>query len=283
MKLYPVHVLLEGKTALVVGGGPVAAAKAGALLQSGARVRVIAPQCSREMAELIESAGLPREPREFTRADLDDVRVVVAATNRPELQQEIFEEAEARGILCCAVDDPARSNFIVPAVLRRGDLVVTVSTSGVAPALAARLRDFIGEILGDEYAEVLDRLRLAREELKSRYPDFEERREAWYRLLDTEILPALQRGERPRANTDEDGRARLQPSRYGTTKARASAPEGPHQLVMTDTSAAKASLLDTCSSGTAEPAPSRVTDAPRSADESGKEIATTPQPERAKS
>src|SRR5439155_277120 len=176
--------------------------------------------------------------------------------------------------------DPARSNFIVPAVLRRGDLVVTVSTSGVAPALAARLRDFIGEILGDEYAEVLDRLRLAREELKSRYPDFEERREAWYRLLDTEILPALQRGERPRANTDEDGRARLQPSRYGTTKARASAPEGPHQLVMTDTSAAKASLLDTCSSGTAEPAPSRVTDAPRSADESGKEIATVPVAER---
>ena len=197
--------------------------------------------------------------------------------------QRTIAEAEARGILCCAVDDPARSNFIVPAVLRRGDLVVTVSTSGVAPALAARLRDFIGEILGDEYAEVLDRLRLAREELKSRYPDFEERREAWYRLLDTEILPALQRGERPRANTDEDGRARLQPSRYGTTKARASAPGGPHQLVMTDTSAAKASLVDTCSSGTAEPAPSRVTDAPRSADESGKEIATTPQPERAKS
>src|SRR5437667_1584657 len=225
MKLYPVHVLLEGKTALVVGGGPVAAAKAGALLQSGARVRVIAPQCSREMAELIESAGLPREPREFTRADLDDVRVVLAATNRPELQQEIFEEAEARGILCCAVDDPGRSNFIVPAVLRRGDLVVTVSTSGVAPALAARVRDIIGETLGDEYAQVLDQLRVVREELKSLYPDFAQRREAWYRLLDTEILPALRRGEMPRLNTGEDGRARLQPCRYDTSEARASAPQ----------------------------------------------------------
>src|SRR5207247_7672734 len=122
--------------------------------------------------------GVPREPRELARAALDDVSVVVAATNMPELQQEIIEEAEARGILCCAVDDPARSNFIVPAVLRRGDLVVTVSTSGTAPALAARLRDIIGETLGDEYAQVLDQLRVVREELKSLYTDFAQRREA---------------------------------------------------------------------------------------------------------
>src|SRR5207247_922328 len=141
--------------------------------------------------------GVPREPRELARAALDDVSVVVAATNMPELQQEIIEEAEARGILCCAVDDPGRSNFILPAVLRRGDLVVTVSTSGTAPAFAARLRDYVGEILGEQYGAVLPLLGSLRDELKARYPEFGERRAAWYRLLDSEILPALRRGQLP--------------------------------------------------------------------------------------
>jgi siroheme synthase (precorrin-2 oxidase/ferrochelatase) len=80
-------------------------------------------------------------------------------------------------------------------VLRRGDLLLTVSTSGRAPALASRIRDCLGEIFGEEYAHLLVRLGDIRERLKMEYPDIARRREAWYRLIDTRILPALRRRE----------------------------------------------------------------------------------------
>ena len=197
MKLYPVHLQLEGKQTLVVGGGPVAAMKANALLQGGANVRVIAPSLSDEMNSLAKQFSLNTEVREFVNNDLDNVWVVIAATDSPEIHQQVYEEATRRNMLVCIVDDPGRSNFIVPAVLRRGDLLVTVSTSGIAPALAARLRDFLGEIIDGQYGEVLVKLHAVREHLRQEYPDFAERRRAWYQLLDSEVLPALRRGEMP--------------------------------------------------------------------------------------
>jgi precorrin-2 dehydrogenase/sirohydrochlorin ferrochelatase len=197
MRTYPAQLKVEGKQALVVGGGPVAAAKARALLEGAARVRIVAPRLSSEMEQLIREARLQWIARDFVPGDLDSVWIVVGATDDPAVCQRIFEEAERRRVLVCVADDPARSNFILPAVLRRGELVVTVSTSGTAPALAARLRDYLGEILGDQYGAVLPLLGSLRDELKARYPEFEERRAAWYRLLDTEVLPALRRGELP--------------------------------------------------------------------------------------
>lgn len=197
MKLYPVHLQLEGRQTLVVGGGPVAAMKATALLQGGAGVRVIASELSEEMESLAEQFCLETELRPFVPGDLDGVWLVVAATDSPQVHQQIYEEATRRSLLVCIVDDPNRSNFIVPAVLRRGDLLVTVSTSGIAPALASRLRDFLGEIIDGRYGAVLAKLNAVREQLKKEYPDFGERRRAWYRLLDSEVLPALRRGEVP--------------------------------------------------------------------------------------
>jgi siroheme synthase-like protein len=197
MKLYPVHLKLEGKQALVVGGGEVASVKARALLEGGAVVKIVAPQCSDEMRTLIETFHLSCALRPFASPDLNDVWIVVAATGDPELHELIFQEATARNLLLCVADDPAHSNFIVPAVLRRDELVVTVSTSGKAPALAVRIRDYLGEILGEQYGQVLKRLGGIRDRLKMQYPDFARRREAWYRLLDTEVMPQLRRGELP--------------------------------------------------------------------------------------
>jgi siroheme synthase-like protein len=149
------------------------------------------------MRVLIETFHVSFERRPFDPSDLNDVWIVVAATGDPELHELIFREATARNLLLCVADDPAHSNFIVPAVLRRDELVVTVSTSGKAPALAVRIRDFLGEILGEQYGEVLKRLSPVRDRLKMQYPDFARRREAWYRFLDTEVMPQLRRGERP--------------------------------------------------------------------------------------
>src|SRR5262245_8417418 len=211
MKLYPVHLKLEGKQALVVGGGEVACVKARALLDGGAVVKIVAPHCSDEMRTLIENFHLSCELRPFAAADLTNVWIVVAATDDPELHELIFREATARNLLLCVADDPAHSNFIIPAVLRRDELLVTVSTSGKAPALAVRIRDFLGEILGEQYGQVLKRMGSVRERLKMQYPDFARRREAWYRLLDTEVMPQLRRGELPSLEAgQEDSREAAQ-------------------------------------------------------------------------
>ena len=161
------------------------------MLEAGATVHVIAPELSPEMKELADLSSLSIDRREFAREDLQGIWIAIAATDRPEVNQIVFEEAERRNILVCGVDDPSRSNFIVPAVLRRGDLLLTVSTSGRALALSSRIRDYLGEIFGEEYAHLMVRLGAIRERLKREYPDPARRREAWYRLIDTRIIPAL--------------------------------------------------------------------------------------------
>src|SRR5688572_26374287 len=103
MKLYPVHLQLQGKQTMVVGGGPVAATKANALLQGGAHVRVIAPSLSDEMNGLAKQFALNTEVREFANDDLDNVWLVIAATDSPEVHQQVYEEATRRNMLVCIV------------------------------------------------------------------------------------------------------------------------------------------------------------------------------------
>jgi siroheme synthase-like protein len=193
MELYPVHLRLKGRTTLVVGGGPVAAIKAASLLQGGARVRIVAPSLSEEMRLLVEGHRLQCEIREFEPNDLTGVWLVVGATDSTPVQQAVYDEATSRNIMVCIVDNPSRSDFIAPAVLRRGELIVTVSTSGVAPALASRLRDYIGEILGESAARIVEDLKPVREKLRKEIPEFARRRDAWYELLDSKVMPALRR------------------------------------------------------------------------------------------
>jgi siroheme synthase-like protein len=197
MRLYPIHLRLEGKLALIVGGGEVAAAKAAGLAEAGVELRIVAPEIAPALAPFVASGRATWRSREFRIEDLDGARLVIAATDDAGLHARIFELGEERGLLVCCVDDPQHSNWIAPAVLRRGDLIVTVSTSGAAPALAARLRDELAKRIGAEYGEVLDALRAVRGELRNRYPAFEARRAAWRRLLDDVVLPALERGEVP--------------------------------------------------------------------------------------
>ncbi len=180
----------------------MAAAKAAALLLGGATVEVVAPRLSDEMKRLAEQRQITSNLREFEPADLEGVWLAIGATDDTCVQQRVYDEAKRRNILVCIVDDPARSDFIVPAVLRRGDLIVTVSTSGVAPALSARIRDYLGEILGEPYGKVLEDLKAVRERLKSELPEFSRRRKAWFRLVDTRLMPALRRGETPQSLSD---------------------------------------------------------------------------------
>ena len=108
---------------------------------------------------------------------------------------EQWQEAQRRNVLLNTVDDPPRCGFIAPAVVRRGDLAVAISTNGKAPALAVRLRQRLEGELGEEYGRFLSLAGTVRAPLASLHPDFGERRELWYRLVDSDVLDLLRQGE----------------------------------------------------------------------------------------
>jgi precorrin-2 dehydrogenase/sirohydrochlorin ferrochelatase len=151
MFFYPVNLNLKDRPCLIIGGGKVAARKAQGLLNCEAQVTIISPTLISELASMLQAGGLSWVKRNYRPGDLRDVFLVIAATDDESVQQQIYEEAEERGVLINVADVPARCNFILPATVRRGDLVISVSTGGKSPALAKQLRMELEKRFGPEY------------------------------------------------------------------------------------------------------------------------------------
>jgi precorrin-2 dehydrogenase/sirohydrochlorin ferrochelatase len=186
---YPVNLILTGEPCLVVGGGSVAARKVEGLLISGADVRVVAPQASPEM----RATGAQVEERPYRSGDVAGYRLVVAATDDPAVNRQVFEDAEAAGIWINSADDPDSCTFTLPSVVRRGPIMVTISTAGHSPALASWLRAHVEEELGPEYEVLLALLSGARNELKATGRSTEE--VDWRRVLDSDMLEQIRAGQ----------------------------------------------------------------------------------------
>ena len=170
---------LEGRSALVVGGGRVAREKVEGLLECGARVTVVAP----EIDPALDRTGVELVRRDYRTTDLDGRFLVVAATSTEDVNRRVFREAEARGLLCNVVDVPDLCSFILPAVHRQGPIAVAVSTGGASPALAQRLRDDVAEVVGPRHAALAGELRALRPWAKERYPTYEARRDFFQALV----------------------------------------------------------------------------------------------------
>lgn len=164
-ELFPIFLKLAGRPCLVVGGGPIAEAKMEGLVRCGAEVRVVAPEVTPGIREAASLGGIVWEQREFVPADLQGMFLVVAATDSPELHEEIFRLCQQGGILCNAVDEPQRCDFYYPAVVRRGSLQIAISTAGHSPFLAQRLRRELEEQFGPDYADWLEEIGRQRQEL----------------------------------------------------------------------------------------------------------------------
>lgn len=165
MKYYPVYLNLKGKTVLLIGGGDVARQKIGALLESEARVRLVAPEVSPPVQELIRQHHLSWQQRGYATGDLDGAALVIAATDDASLQKRIAEEARARGIWVNIVDVTALCDFIAPAVISQGDLQIAISTGGASPALAKLLRQKLEMLIGPEYGMLIKILQRYRPEI----------------------------------------------------------------------------------------------------------------------
>ena len=184
--LFPMFLKLEGRSCLVVGAGSVGEPKIRSLLQSGAKVRVVAPRASAAVAEWAESGAISWQARDFELTDLPDAFLVIAATSSRDLNEIIFREAHRVGILCNSVDDPERCDFFYPAVVRRGDLQIAISTAGHSPALAQRLRRELEAQYGPEYSEWVAGLGAKRQRLFAGEMDPEERRQKLHELASAE-------------------------------------------------------------------------------------------------
>ena len=167
MKLYPVMVNMEGRLAVVVGGGGVASRKAADLLESGAKVKVVSPEINDDIVKLGACNDLEIVKREYEYGDLEGAALVFSATNDRSVNELVFMEAEGRNIFINAVDDPDNCSFYVPSFMRKGDFLFALSTGGASPAYAARIRRALEKDIPEDIDVILDRLRRAREILKS--------------------------------------------------------------------------------------------------------------------
>lgn len=196
---YPVYLDLRGRPVAVVGGGEVAAEKVEGLLAAGARVKVIAPELSGDLLRLRDTGVLAWVPRAYRRGDLAGMFLVLAERSDQATHARIFAEAEERGIFANVQDEVPYCSFIAPSIVRQGDLTVAISTRGHAPVLAVRLRQDLEKRLGPEYARFLTLAGSVRRPLAERFPSFTERKDRWYRLVDSDVLELLRQGDESRA------------------------------------------------------------------------------------
>jgi siroheme synthase-like protein len=198
---YPVFLDLRDRPCVVVGGGGIAAAKCRELAHAGARVRAIASEPSPELRAVVseEPERVELVARAYRDGDLAGAFLAFAERGDDGLLARVFAEAEARQVFCNAQDRLPFCSMIAPAVLRRGDLAVAISTAGRAPALAVRLRDELATRLGPEYAQLLELAGSLRPLVTAQVPDFEERRRRWYALIDSDVLALLRQGRRSEA------------------------------------------------------------------------------------
>ena len=156
--LFPMFVKLAGKQCLVVGAGKVGEPKIGGLIDTGASVHVVAIAASGQVREWADAGKIELELRSFSENDLDGKFLAVAATASESLNKLIYREAQRRGVLCNVVDVPEYCDFFYPAVVRRGDLQIAISTAGQSPSLAQKIRKQLERQFGEGYAAWVEQL-----------------------------------------------------------------------------------------------------------------------------
>jgi precorrin-2 dehydrogenase/sirohydrochlorin ferrochelatase len=181
-----------------VGGGGVGTRKVQSLLGCGGVVTVVSPEIQPGLQALSDHPALTIHRRAYCPQDLDGVFLVIGATNDATLNRRIGREAEQRGILCNIVDRPEICNFILPATVRRGDLIITISTSGQSPALAKNLRRELERQFGDEYMVLLRLMGAIRNKLLNQAHAPGAHKQLFEQLLDNGLLELI-RADRTQA------------------------------------------------------------------------------------
>ncbi len=197
MKPYPVFLNnLHEQRSVVIGGNHEAERKVGELLEVDANVTLIAPDPLDSLKEWAEEGAIEWIAREYRYGDLEDAFLAIVSETNPERTHPIWKEAEERNVLFNAMDDIPHCNFFNGSFIRKGPLVISISTTGAAPALSVRLRQEMEETFGPEYETFLHIMQDLREPMAEQYPDFDERRDRWYEIVDADVLDLLRQDRR---------------------------------------------------------------------------------------
>lgn len=201
MGYYPIFLELAGRPCLVIGGAAVAERKVEGLLGVGARVTVIAPELGRGLEELAREGRIRHVAREYRSGDLEGYQLVFVATDDGAVNAAVAQEGRGQSVWVNAADDPAHCDFILPSILRRGELVVAVATGGASPALSRAIREELERYFTGDYATLTEVVVEVRRELRERsvHPSAE----AWQRALDGDLRRLITEGRR------EEAKARL--------------------------------------------------------------------------
>ncbi|MCK8828519.1 bifunctional precorrin-2 dehydrogenase/sirohydrochlorin ferrochelatase [Natroniella acetigena] len=192
MDLYPVNLRLKGKKVLVVGGGKVAYRKLKRLVTTEAKVELVSPQLIEPVRKLIKEEEINYKKREFLELDLEGSFLVIAATDQSGLNQQIAQLAEQKEILVNAIDNLELSTCTLPAVIKRGDLLITIATGGSLPALSRQIRLKLEEEFGAGFALFLQLLSEIRPLVIDKVEQEEQRRKIFRKLADLDLIEQLE-------------------------------------------------------------------------------------------
>ena len=196
MRYYPAFLDLQGLACLVVGGGQVGERKVKTLVDCGAVVHLVSPELTPFLEEEVRQGRVRLLAPEFLPEHLEGMLLVIGATDDPEVNRRISAEARSRNLLCNIVDKPRECNFIVPSQVRRGDLVIAVSTGGRSPALAKKIRQDLENLFPDIYSSYVALLGRVREYLLAQGLPQAKNRQIFASLIEAPILESLRKGDR---------------------------------------------------------------------------------------
>ncbi len=194
MTYFPINVDINNRHCTVIGGGQVAERKVKGLLACHGRVMVISPEVTTELADLASRSVIKWQARGYEKGDLAESFMVIAATDDEEVQEKVHEEALEANILLNVADVPKWCNFILPATIRRGDLTISISTSGKSPALARRTRQRLEEEFGPEYDLALQLMGALRPIVLDLGKPHKENKIIFEKILHPDLLDWLQDG-----------------------------------------------------------------------------------------
>jgi precorrin-2 dehydrogenase/sirohydrochlorin ferrochelatase len=192
---YPIYLSLIKKRVVVIGGGEVAERKVESLLETGADITVISPEVTDRIASFAQSGRIRLEHRAYAPGDCERAFLVFSATDDAAISEAVFQEATHARALVNTADQPALCDFIMPAVVRRGDVAIAISTGGASPGLAGQLRRKIEKLIGPEYARLAELLSQARLEIRRRVPEARDRKALHLRILNSDIMKRLKRND----------------------------------------------------------------------------------------
>ncbi len=193
--ILPIALKVKCKKCVVVGGGEVAAQKVRQLMECGASVIVVSPDLCPELGKLAKDGSIQWLPKRYEPFVLEGAFLTFACTDDQQVNRQIFADCNERGILCNVVDVPELCHFYMPSILRRGELVIAVSTSGNSPAFARKVRLFLESLIGDDFGLLVELLGELKDEMRSRLKTIEQRRQFVELVWESDVWRYLREGD----------------------------------------------------------------------------------------